>query len=485
MADTSGEIERMNDLEAVMWAVEIDPHLSSTFANITFLDRSPDLDRLWARMWRASRTVPRLRRRVVDQLGPSNPYWIDDADFDLTNHLTRVTLPPGATDSDARQVAADIASRPLDRTRPMWNFTILEGLPNGRAAMVQQMHHTITDGEGGVRMSIEYIDLARDAPDPDPIDAGPPTRPGDVQHTKIEEPGGPSIGRAVAPLALTTSALEGLVRRGVDTAGWLAGSAVDASRDPVGFGASLAGLPAEAAATIRSMLSQYLVLDDHRSPLWSERSLARTLRTFDVPLATVKEAAGRLGGTVNDVFVTAVAGGAGAHHRARGIEVGELRMAMPVSTRTARADGAGGNSFTPTRVLVPTFDDPRGRFDEVHRRLAITKAEPATHHAAALAGLIAMAPRHLLARVARHQVSAVDFTTSNVRAAPFDLFIAGALMEANYPLGPLAGTAWNLTTMSYRGSMNMGLLADTAAVDDPDGLAADIETAFAELLSLR
>ena len=76
----------------------------------------------------------------------------------------------------------------------------------------------------------------------------------------------------------------------------------------------------------------------------------------------------------------------------------------------------------------------------------------------------------------------VDFVTSNVKAAPFDLYIAGAFMEANYPLGPLAGTAFNLTTMSYRGWLFLGLVADTAAIDDPDVLLATIEDAYRELL---
>ena len=87
-------------------------------------------------------------------------------------------------------------------------------------------------------------------------------------------------------------------------------------------------------------------------------------------------------------------------------------------------------------------------------------------------------------RLARQQVMTFDFATSNVRAAPFDLYIAGALMDGNYPLGPVAGTAWNLTTMSYRGLLDLGLHVDTAAVAEPAALARDIQDAFAELIAL-
>lgn len=274
------------------------------------------------------------------------------------------------------------------------------------------------------------------------------------------------------------------MRRGTDTAGNMAGTVVGLARDPAHLGSSLVGLPSEVMATVRSAGRQLAVIDRQRSPCWTARSFERSLHTFDVPLLEVKEAAARLGGTVNDLFVTAAAGGAGAHHRSRGFEVSELRMAMPVSTRTSGADTSGGNAFTPTRVLVPTDPDPVARFRSIHERLSVTKHERANEYTAALAGVATLAPRSLLARLARQQVASVDFTTSNLRAAPFDLYIAGALMEANYPLGPLAGTAWNLTTMSYRGSLNLGLLVDKAAVEDPEGLAADIEASFEELLAL-
>jgi hypothetical protein len=157
-------------------------------------------------------------------------------------------------------------------------------------------------------------------------------------------------------------------------------------------------------------------------------------------------------------------------------------MSMPVSTRTDRSPG--GNAFTPTRVLVPVGSDPRERFAEIHERLAVTKSERALNLTTSLAGLVNLLPRPMLVRLARQQVTTVDFATSNVRAAPFDLYIAGALVTGNYPLGPIAGTAWNLTTMSYRGVLNLGLHVDRAAVTHPEALRDDIAEAFAELIAL-
>ncbi|HWJ63960.1 MAG TPA: wax ester/triacylglycerol synthase domain-containing protein, partial [Acidimicrobiales bacterium] len=297
----------MSDLEAMMWSLEADPVLSSTFANLTFFDRAPDPERLRRRMWRASRLVPRLRRRVVEGFGPATPAWEDDPDFDLDRHLRWVRLPDGSTDADARALAVEQAAAPFDRHRPLWEFTVIEGLPDGRAAMVQKMHHTITDGEGGIRMSIEFVDLERDAPEPPPVDDGPPPPP------------------PRPPWAGAVDAVSAIPKRGAGAARRLVDAATDLARDPFQAASVLTSLPAETAATTRSLVRQLGVVDSHRSPLWAERSLLRQLETFDVPLADVKEAAARLGGSVNDVFVAAAAGGAGAYHRRFGVGVAELR----------------------------------------------------------------------------------------------------------------------------------------------------------------
>jgi diacylglycerol O-acyltransferase len=478
--DLGDDPEQMNDLEALMWRLESDPFLSSTFANVTFLDRAPDRDRLRRRMWRATRLVPRLRRRVAEAPLGQTPHWEDDPAFDLDVHLRFRTLEPGATEADVRAIAVGLAAVPFDRTRPLWEFTVIDGLPGGRAAMVQKMHHTITDGVGGIRMSVEFIDLERDAPEPPPIDDGPPdtARPPAPAGAPTEASTSAPAGRRPSALDLVST----VTRRGVGAAGTLVSSMNDLLRDPAQLAEVLSTLPAETAATARSLSRQLTVLDGHRSPLWTDRSLDRAFETFEVPFDEVKEASTRLGVSVNDVFVAAAAGGAGRYHRARGVDVDELRIAMPVSTRTDRS--SGGNAFAPTRVLVSTDDDPRARLAAVHDSLGVAKTERAMHLTASVAGLANLVPQPLLVRLFRQQVTTVDFTASNVRAAPFDLYLGGALMESNYPIGPLGGTAWNITTMSYRGNLDIGVHVDAAAVADPAALTGDVQEAFRELIDL-
>jgi len=453
-------VERMSDVEALMWTLEKDPHLSATFANVTVFDRPPDVDRLRRRMQRAVALVPRLRQRVVPGLGRlAPPGWGDDPELELDRHVRRVALPSPGRERDLFDLAARLAAEPFDRTRPLWRFTVIDGLEGGRAAMVQQMHHTITDGEGGVRMSVEFIDMDRNAEEPEPVDI--PAPDDGVGADGALDIAGHLVRRA-----------SGIGRRAI-------GDGLDLARHPT----RVARLADDAVATARSLARQALPSDGARSPLWTSRSLGRRLDVLRVPLEDTKKAAAELGGSVNDIFVAAVAGGAGAYHRDRGHDIDELRMAMPVSTRVKGE--RGGNAFSPTRTLVPVGPDPRQRFEAIRDRLAVTKTERALAAVSGLAGVMNLLPTSLLVRTARSQVETVDFTTSNVRGAPFDLYIAGARIEANYPLGPVAGTAFNATTLSVSGSLDIGVHSDTGAVEDPAALRDAIEASFEELLLLR
>jgi hypothetical protein len=179
--------------------------------------------------------------------------------------------------------------------------------------------------------------------------------------------------------------------------------------------------------------------------------------------------------------VAGAAGGAGAYHRKVGQPIEELRISMPVSTR--KDASAGGNAFTPTRVLVPAgIEDPVERFAAIRERLDTTKHEKAMGLVSSVAGVANLLPTSVAVRFARQQVETVDFTTSNVRGAPFPLYIAGARILANYPVGPCAGTAWNLTLMSYDGHLDMGLNCDAGAVDDPELLRDLIAEEYDALL---
>jgi WS/DGAT/MGAT family acyltransferase len=452
---------RMTDVEALMWNLEKDPHLSSSIANVTLLDEIPDAERLRERLDRASRMVPRLRQRVVPALGRlAPPEWREDPDFDLDYHLRRLALPAPGSMRQLLDLTATFVGTPFDRTRPLWEFLVIEGVEGDRAAMIQKMHHAIADGEGSIRMSEQFIDIERDA-----------TRPIAPDRPEPEPITSSLVETTVDTLTHQLRRGLGITRRTLEAG---AGLLLDPRR--------LAALAEDVSELGRSAMRQVLVSDPARSPVWTERSLRRRIEVLQVPMDDAKTAAKALGGSLNDFFVTGAAGGAGAYHRAVGHPVEELRITMPVSTR--KDSSAGGNAFTPTRVLLPAgIEDPAERFTAIRERLDTTKRERAMGMIDGIAGFANLLPTSVSVRIARQQVETVDFATSNVRGAPFPLYIAGARILANYPIGPTGGTAWNLTLMSYDGSMDMGLNIDTGAVDDPTLLRDLIASEFEALLA--
>src|SRR5438309_277604 len=161
---------RMSDAEALMWTIEKDPALRSSFLQLTLLDSAPDFERFRRRMARAVRVLPRLRQRVVPapaRFAP--PEWADDPSFDLDFHVRRLALPAPGSERQLLDLAALVYEDAFDRARPLWQLTIVEGLEGGRAALLTKMHHTVTDGVGGVRLSMQFLDLSRDASAPDDV----------------------------------------------------------------------------------------------------------------------------------------------------------------------------------------------------------------------------------------------------------------------------------------------------------------------------
>lgn len=443
---------QMSETEGLMWRLEREADLSSTFGALSILDRTPDVDRLRATLERALDEVPRLGWRV--QPVPGNvlpPRWVDDPDFDIDHHVRRITLPSPATERELLDLATLLVADPFDRQRPLWQFWVIEGLAGSKVALLQKMHHTLTDGVGGLKLALSFLDLERT----------PAARhPGDEPRPRPEPP---SLARGLlaAGLEVPLGALRDLR---------------DSLSDPW-------VVPRHGIATARAMgelVSQLTMAGAARSPLWTARSPRRRAEVLRVPFAPIRAAAKRLGGTINTALLTAAADAAGAYHDGAGAPVDELRASMAVSTRTK---SSGNNAFTLARVLLPTGAmGITERFAEVLSRT--NRAADEVRGAGLLesaAGLAATLPGGLVARLARHQTGTVDFATSNVRAAPFPMYIAGARIEATYPIGPLLGVAFNLTLMSYDGSLDLGLHVDHAAVTEPGRLRQHLEASFAAL----
>ena len=209
---------------------------------------------------------------------------------------------------------------------------LVDGLADGRGAMVQKLHHTITDGEGGLRIALEILDLEPGLPDLDDDDIAPPP---------VSAPSSLNLVGTATGVALRRAG-----RASHATLADVMTMATHPQRVPSAIG--------DGVDTARSVLGQFSGTTA-LSPLWTNRTLRHRLDTVDVPFAAVHDAAQALDGTVNDVFVTALTGAIGALHREAGQPTDMLRMAMPVSTR-GQSEGPG-NAFVPARVIVPV-DEP-------------------------------------------------------------------------------------------------------------------------------
>ncbi len=450
--------KRMSDTESLMWRLEKDPYLASTFANITILDRPPNMDALYERMERTSILFPRLRRRVLPAPGNfGNPTWVDDPSFDIRYHVRNISLSEPGDMRQLLDLTTLLVADPFDRSRPLWHFIIVNGLRGGRSALIQKLHHTVTDGQGGVELSLLYLDLQRD---PGPLPAIDPEVLNAVHN--VSEPD-------------STEALRGAMTDSLR----LPLAVLRQVRDVVSDPSLIGSLGTSTTATIKGLMAQLNEVDSSRSPLWTSRSLRRRLETTRVSYHDMRGAAKALGGTLNTSFITAVAHAAGNYHREMGAPVESLRASMAISTRN---ENSGSNAFTLARMLVPTGEMPIAeRFSAVNEILISARSNASASSLDAIAAVSSVIPTSIVTRLARSQAETVDFATSNVRSAGVPLFMAGSQLLENYPVGPLGGVAFNVTLMSYLGSLDCGINIDEAAIESPTLLRESLSQAFTEL----
>jgi WS/DGAT/MGAT family acyltransferase len=471
--------QRMSDAEALMWNVEKDPWLNPSGGMVSICDRPIDFDQFRRRLRAAALHIPRLRQRVVPGFGRlSTPAWAFDPEFDFDYHLRHITLPAPGSTRDLLDLATRLYEDPFDRTRPLWIFVVIDGLEDGRGALFWKAHHSISDGIGFIRLSERYMERTRDAPVPPEVDLDAVT----AAAIAAERPGPKEQGGDLAA-SLRTTAVKSLThvwRRQVGIARRIVGEVALWPADPLRIRDTAEGVVGEVQTAIDQVRGGGQVAGG--SPIWKARSRRRCLEGLRVDLEGARAAAKTLGGSVNDFFVAGAVIGALGYHAERNVEVDALNTSFVISTRTDTA--AGGNSFTPTRVQVP--GQPmliEERFAAIRDLMAAKRAGVRGSGAMSrVAGVANLLPTSVVTRVARAQAAKVDFATSNLRAAPFPMYISGSRLLENVVMGPVAGTAFNLTVVSYNGSLDMGVFIDPAAVEDPAGLRRHLEDAYRHLL---
>ncbi|MEZ5203298.1 MAG: wax ester/triacylglycerol synthase family O-acyltransferase [Acidimicrobiales bacterium] len=446
----------MSDTDAFTLGLERDPGLRATIVAVASLDRSPDWGRLVERIDRATRIVPAFRQRLVaSPLGLATPRWVTDPDFDLAWHLRRVAVPPGGGMADVLEIARTASMAAFDPERPRWEFTLVEGLEGGAAALVLKVHHALTDGVGGVQIAALVVDLERGS-DLGPL---PPVPPDEARPLR-------GAGRGPRPRRRPDRAGAQRLAVGVPLA------ALRALRRPF---ASASGFVADA----RSLARMVRPISDTRSPVMDERSLVRELDRIDLPMEDLRAAGRRIGGTVNDAFVGGIAGGLRRYHEHHGRPVDALRVTMPISVRTDD-DDVGGNRITLVRFDLPIGEtDPQERMWQIHEACRRQRSEPAIARSEGIAAALNLLPVAVTGGMLRH----VDLLASNVPGLDGSVYLAGARVDSFHPFGATLGSAANITLMSYADTACIGVTLDTAAVPDRSVFLRCLRAGFAELLA--
>ena len=454
----SDDEQFMRDPDALAWNMEQDPGLRSTIVAVTWLDGRPDIDILNARLERATRLAPRFRQRPVETpAGLSAPQWVD-CDFDLSMHVRRIGAPAPYTPATVIEFCRHEAMTGFDPARPLWSITLIEGVEGDRSALVMKVHHSLTDGIGGMQIAMLVYETTRE--------------PGPVEEVPVPEtapvPGG--VGLARGALGHNLTRVVRTVRTGLADVVPVTRSVV---RHPVRS-------VLDVLATTSSLGRFVAPVSDTMSPIMTGRSLGRRLDLFEVGLDDLKRAGSAVGGTLNDAFVASVTGGLRRYHELHGAPVDELRVTMPISLRHD-GDGVGGNHITLERFLVPVGEaDPAARIRVTGWRCRAARYEEALPLSDAVAGLLNLLPSGVIGSMLKH----VDFLASDVPGVPVQIYLAGAPVLGYYAFGPTTGAAVNVTLVSYQDTCCIGCTVDTAAVPDPEKLTACLRDGFDEVLSV-
>jgi WS/DGAT/MGAT family acyltransferase len=422
-----------------------------------------DYDALCALVSRRIGLVPRYRQKVRWVPGHlANPVWVDDDDFDISYHVRRSALPKPGTDDQLRQLVGRLMSRQLDRNRPLWEMYLVEGLADGRFAIITKTHHAMVDGISAIDIGTLILDLE-------------PTPRETPEDFWVPEP-------EPSRLDLVTGALVDTLRRPTQVLDTVSSGVTDARATAARVLGALGGVAAVARISLKSAPD---------SPLNTEIGEQRRFGMAATSLDDYKRIRKTHGGTVNDVVLATVAGALRIWLLTRGESVvpsTTLRAMVPVSVRSGSQGGALGNRVASLFVDLPV-GEPRAvmRLHQVSYAMKGHKESGQAVGAEALVRLTGFAPPTIHSAAARLASGLTrrlfNVVVTNVPGPQFPLYAAGAQMVDCYPVVPLAkGQAVTIGLTSYNGGVYYGMNCDRDSMPDVDVLASCIEESLAELL---
>jgi diacylglycerol O-acyltransferase / wax synthase len=405
--------------------------------------------------------VPRFRQKLAfPPLQMGRPFWIDDPHFHLEYHVRHSALPQPGSEDQLRRLTGRLFSQQLDRSKPLWELWLVQGLQRKRFALLTKTHHALVDGVSGVDIATVLFDVT------------PVPEPAEPEHEWIPEPEPSASDLVVRGLEGVATAPLQLARR-LEQAIEHPGAAIEQATESVEAMSEVGWALANPAPDVPLNTA----IGSHRRFYWVRSELADLKRIKNV-----------LGGTVNDVVLAVVAGALRRWLHSRGIRTQglELRALVPVSIRTEDEHGQLGNRIAAVRGPLPVYiEDPVRRLDTVREAMEGVKSSKQALGAEVIARFNDFAPPTLLAQASRLNFSTRLFNliVTNVPGPQIPLYVLGRELEDVFPVAFLPENhALAVAIISYNGRVGFGLLADYDAMDDVEVLAEGIEGAIAELL---
>ncbi len=438
--------------------------------------------------------VPPFRKRMIEvPFGLQHPSMVDDPGFDIDYHVRRTSLPDPGRLEELALLVADLASRPLDRSRPLWEFHVVEGLEHGHLAVVPKVHHSIIDGVSGAEVMAAFFDLSPD-PAPRRLFAAPgggraPHRPGRADRPAEETA---AAGATREDPSWSPAPLPGEISQWRDVVGSLPGHAdafirtvsrtVQTARTLSGRNREVTGsLPPSPFEAPRTSINR--AISPHRRVAFAE-----------LPLSDVRRIREVLGGTTNDVVLAATSGAMRTFFADRGEQLDSSLVAMvPVSVRAPSERDALGNRVSAILVsLASGVEDATTRLRRIRDGMESAKEQSRSIESDVFAGWAQAIFPALATRLSRvvtnlklfdHLAPLFNLIVSNIPGPDFPLYLAGARMVAMYPLGPIVeGVGVNVTVFSYLDTMYVGVQACWDLAPDIDTIARGLEDSLEELV---
>ncbi len=407
--------------------------------------------------------VPRYRQRLAfPPLETGRPVWVDDPTFNLSYHVRHTALPQPGSEEQLLALAARVHSQRLDRAKPLWETWLVQGLEDGRFALISKSHHALVDGIAGVDLMTVLFDAT-----PEPVIAPHEGEP----WVAAREP---------SPAALAARGVRGLARLPLDLASRAVSAATHPGRAMDEAREALEGIGEVAWAALNPAPETPLNV-----PIGPHRRLA-FVRNELADFKLVKDV---LGGTVNDVVLAVVAGGLRTWLRTRGVRTEglELRALVPVSIRSKDERGHLGNRIVAMRGPLPVYvEDPVARLRVVRTAMEGLKESKQAVGAEVITGLEALAPPTILAQASRLQFSTRLFNllVTNVPGPQFPLYVLGRELRDLFPVAFLPeNQSLAVAIMSYNGAIDFGLLGDYDAMPDIADFGHALDASLAELVA--